>query len=71
MRLALAWAGLCVVLTGCVGSEAITLRNQAGASVQCGPYGSTVFVEARLLAEDQLRNCVMDYQRQGYERTGR
>jgi hypothetical protein len=69
-----------LALTGCAG-EAIQLRNSLGQTVQCGPY-STVSVGVSVgtgrargqhipqsaVAAQQLRDCVYDFQRQGYER---
>lgn len=62
-------ATICVALTGCA-SESVYLRNVAGTTVQCGPYsGGGIGPIANLAAEQRLRDCVADYQRQGYERT--
>lgn len=54
-----------VMLSGCtVTSETVHLRNSGGMTVQCGPYrgGNAPLVTVA------LRNCVEDFQRQGYER---
>lgn len=61
--------GLAAILTGCANSEAVHLQNAAGQMVTCGPYAATFIAESRLTAQEQLRDCVSDFQRQGYERT--
>jgi len=67
MRLA---AALCaLMLAACATSETIILRNMAGQMLQCGPYPAGLGTStSRLIAESNLRNCVTDFQRQGYER---
>lgn len=59
-----------LMLAGCASSETVLLRNAAGMTAQCGPYQSWGNVNfAQLQAQNQLRDCVADFQRQGYERT--
>lgn len=55
---------LIVVLTGC--TSAILLRHSDGREATCGPYyyyGIFAFT-----ATEREKNCVGDYQRQGFER---
>jgi hypothetical protein len=67
MRLAIILCAL--IVAGCATSETVYLRNMARQAVQCGPYDAGLNdTNARIIAESQLRNCVSDYQRQGYER---
>lgn len=63
----LALAGLCVALAGC--TEAVYMRNMAGMVATCGPYRSTGI--SSLSTPDRERQCITDYQRQGYERIPR
>ena len=56
---AVALAGL---LAACA-SETVYMRNMAGMTVQCGPYGT-----ARSALLRSLRSCIADFQRQGYDR---
>lgn len=63
MRTVLLLAG-CLALTGC--TEAIYMRNMAGMIATCGPYRSTGI--SSLSTPDRERQCITDYQRQGYER---
>ena len=56
-------------LVGCATSETVYLRNAAGHTVQCGPYTpGGIGPPAAMVAQAELRHCVTDYQRQGYER---
>ena len=53
-----------LVLTGC--GDSVTLRNQAGMTVTCGPYyRDTIGSNSMALREAQ---CVSDYEKQGYQR---
>lgn len=54
-----------LVLAGC-GTEPVYLRNMAGAMVQCGPYDNRAIQS--IASADRERQCITDYQRQGYER---
>ncbi len=66
---------LCLFLfvASCASSEVVHLKNHAtGHVVQCGPYtkyGNIPAANETTLAE--LRYCVSDYQRQGYERVSK
>lgn len=64
-----ALVGLCAILAACQ-SDTIYLRNRAGNMVTCGPFagGFAGPVVAQMSADQRLRDCVTDYQRQGYER---
>lgn len=64
-----------IVIMGLLGlmacTDAVHLRHVAtGKVAQCGPYSMTRFSDAMIAAERE-RGCVMDYQRQGYERVMR
>ncbi len=58
-----------VALAGCATSELVYLQNASGLKVQCGPYTDYGNVSrANMVAHKKLRDCISDYQRQGYER---
>lgn len=59
-----------LALAGCASTETVMLRNPVGQTVQCGPYQGSSGAISRLVIQQQLRDCVTDYQRQGYERAG-
>jgi len=66
MLRSLAGAAILLTLAGC--TSAVTLRHPAtGAVATCGPY-YTVGLYA-FAANERERQCIQDYQRQGYERT--
>ena len=56
-----------VGLAGCATSETVYLQNTSSQTVQCGPY-TGYFGSAYVMTQNQLRDCIADYQRQGYER---
>lgn len=59
------------LLAACTHSEVVHLRNMAGQTVQCGPYELSTLggvQDAEFLAQSKVRDCVTDFQRQGYER---
>ena len=60
--------GVAVYLTACASlyTETIYLQKDDD-KVQCGPYKYPVPAHARF-AQEQLRDCVADYQIQGYHR---
>jgi len=58
---------LALGLAGCSTSETVYLTNESGQRVTCGPYSSTTRTQD-VLAQESLRSCVEDFQRQGYER---
>jgi hypothetical protein len=61
--------GVALALSACATSETVYLRNPAGQTAQCGPYTDYGNIpSANLTTQIQLRDCVADYQRQGYER---
>jgi hypothetical protein len=67
-------AALCCVLvvavffTGCSTTPDIVLRNSAGQTAQCEGFDiASGWGRSQLLSKLQ-RECVEDYQRQGYER---
>jgi hypothetical protein len=61
---ALALSGTLVVLAGCTGP--VILRDpQTGKTVQCSPDDTGQSAE---VAYQRQRDCIEDYQRQGYKR---
>ena len=63
---------LMAVLVGCATSEKVDMFKPGTEETRvCGPYGPVFDFpsEAEIMANSQeLRGCVMDYQRQGFER---
>ncbi len=56
-------------LVGCATSETVYLRNASSQTVKCGPFTSSGNINAATAASHiKLRDCITDYQRQGYER---
>lgn len=58
-------------LTGCVAqqTETIFMAMAGAADVKCGPYPTDVITsEGPTMANQKLRACVSDFQRQGYNR---
>lgn len=62
--------GLTVLgLVGCATSEIVHLRNATGDTVKCGPFTTSGNAAiAAQVSHQKLRDCITDYQRQGYER---
>ncbi len=58
---------MAVGLAGCATSETVYLQNTSSQTVQCGPY-TGYFGSRYVMTQNQLRDCIADYQRQGYER---
>ena len=56
-----------LAVSACTAGETITLRNQAGITATCGPYAGFGARDEEM-AFQRLRDCVTDFQRQGYER---
>lgn len=53
-------------------TQPVTLRHpNTGAVVQCGPYQDNFLGGLRAFVYQQERDCIADYQRQGYERAPR
>ena len=53
----------------CATSEIVYMKNDAGKTVKCGPYTTAGNVNAAAMTSHQkLRDCMMDYERQGYKR---
>jgi hypothetical protein len=69
LRLLAVPTALGIALAGCA-SEPVYLRNMAGQTVQCGPYHpiGSERVPASQIAAMMTRDCISDFQRQGYER---
>ena len=60
---------MAVFLAGCATSETVYLKNASNQMVKCGPYTIYgIIPHANLTTQFQLRDCIADYQRQGYER---
>lgn len=63
----------CFLLSSCaVETETVTLAK-GSSRVQCGPYSGTAGnfrgqEHKAALLESRMRDCVSDFQRQGYER---
>ena len=72
MRFAMLLAILAAFI-GCATTQPVTLRHpNTGAVVQCGPYKVNFFVgPVGGPVYQQERDCIADYQRQGYERAPR
>jgi hypothetical protein len=65
---ALMLAPLFLILEGCSTTPDIVLRNSAGQTARCeGFFVASGWGRSQLLSKLQ-RECVDDYQRQGYER---
>ena len=61
-------AGMLVLLAGCSMSDPIYLRHsQTDKKAQCGPYmnAGIAGIQSAMVRE---RDCIVDYQRQGFER---
>jgi len=67
MRRFLTLGLLLLLVTGC--TSAVTLRHPiTGVTVKCGPYAFDSLGRSAAVAMERERQCVSDYQRQGYER---
>jgi len=63
--------GATVALAACSKSETVHLRHAAtGETVQCGPYWKQGMIWKGAVMQE-LRFCVEDFQRQGFEREAR
>lgn len=63
--------GILALLAGCVRDAVILIHPQTGKEAQCGPYyftGMSSGIFSKGAAEERERDCISDYQRQGYER---
>jgi hypothetical protein len=56
-----------LLATGCAMAQDVKLRHPDGRAVTCEP-GWRYGVIGATVGQDQVRDCVKDYQRQGYER---
>ena len=60
---------MAIGLAGCASSEKVYLKNASNQVVKCGPYTNYGNIpHANVTTQIQLRDCIADYQRQGYER---
>ena len=60
---------MAIGLAGCAISETVYLQNASSQTVQCGPYTDYGDISsANVTTQNELRDCITDYQRQGYER---
>ena len=65
----IALAVMLASLVACATSETAYMKNDAGEIVKCGPYTTAGNVNAAAMTSHQkLRDCMMDYERQGYKR---
>jgi len=55
-----------LLVDGCAMAQDVKLRHPDGRQVTCEP-GWRYGVIGGTLGQDQVRDCVRDYQRQGYE----
>ncbi len=70
IKLLVSAAAIALVAAGCASSETVYLKHSAkGDTVKCGPYtvGGNI-ASAAATAQNELRYCINDFQRQGYER---
>ena len=59
------------LLAGCVRDAVILVHPQTGKEAQCGPYyftGISSGIFSKAAADERERDCIHDYQQQGYER---
>ncbi len=69
MLIKLALVSAVVVIVGCASSSIVMLKHPAtGNVVQCGPYRGGFGVAAENNQLTELKYCINDFQRQGYER---
>ncbi len=60
---------MAIGLAGCTTSEIVYLQNASSQTVRCGPYTNYGHIpSANVTTQNELRDCIADYQRQGYER---
>ena len=63
--------GMLALLAGCVRDAVILIHPQTGKEAQCGPFYFTRMesgIFSKAAAEERERDCVSDYQKEGYER---
>jgi len=63
--------GMLVLLPGCMTDSVILVHPQTQRAAQCGPYdytGASSGLFSKVAAMERERDCLSDYQRQGYER---
>lgn len=58
---------LMFLLVGCSTDPVLMRHVVTGKTVTCGPYPKTLAVD-RLVVNERERGCIVDFQRQGYER---
>ncbi len=58
---------LALLLIGCSSSEAVYLQKNDNA-IKCGPYAPQIGDHGSIETTERLRQCVHDYQIQGYRR---
>lgn len=59
----------CLLLSGCAVSDTVHMEK-AGQRVTCGPYANAMGIGSAGPI-DALRDCVSDFQRQGYQRVAK
>ena len=63
--------GVLVLVAGCMTDSVMLVHPQTQLAAQCGPYyftGASSGVFSKAAAMERERDCISDYQRQGYER---
>ena len=57
-----------LLTAGCATSEVVYLKNDADQTVKCGPYTDFGNIpSANRTTHSRVRDCIADFQRQGYE----
>jgi hypothetical protein len=59
------------LVAGCVSDAVILVHPQTGKEAQCGPYyftGMSTGAFSKAAADERERDCIGNYQQQGYER---
>ena len=67
MRRVLLAAVVSFLVVGCAGTQDVRLRHPDGRAVTCEP-GWRYGIVGATAGHSQVRDCVADYQRQGFER---
>jgi hypothetical protein len=60
-----------VLVAGCMTDSVVLVHPQTQMAAQCGPYyftGASSGLFSKAAAMERERDCISDYQRQGYER---
>jgi len=63
--------GVLVLMAGCMTNSVMLVHPQSQKAAQCGPHyftGASSGVFSKAAAMERERDCISDYERQGYER---